>query len=836
MLKINKILSKKIKFPLSLPGLFPFCHSRESGNPSSLSLRGAKQRSNLIGFSLIELMIAITILALAIFGIFHAYSVGFLGMADTRDRTVATNYAREAMEDVKNMDFEKIATTTKSVITSNRKYRVDVNVTTESDNLKKVSTVVNWEDRNGITKTVETSMLVHFIEVFASDAAKIVLFTESYNILNSFVAPEYEKYTSTELTAVIKDLKGNTITDWGEDPNENEGPISFSIISLDKFGTLSDNEVTPIDGRAYTTFTSNGSISGNFGINIIEASVYLPDAGKTVTDTITIKITNGPVKISLDADPKIIKASATNYSTITASLIDAAGKTLMKKDIFTDIEITFSVFGEGNLSTSTITIPFHSGDTSAASAEIILNSTGNPGLTSVVATATNLESSKTDVIFLGPPIAISISANPNPMYSDDDYSTISVSLLDINGFNTNPTDELITISLELTTDDTGGHLEAPYSWDFPTSDSEGIIRETTFTGQSSTGTATITASASGGGLTAASVTINVILALVPDHIKLSASPQNLKAGGLELSTIKATVYDISGKIVTNYTGTINFVKTLGTFYGANPAQVVNGVATIEIGSTNPGNATINIVNPDPGNLTIEPSDGIDIGFYSTPSSIDLTATPTKIYGTETSIIKAIIYDVFGNIVVGESITFTTNEGSFSNESIVKTITITPLDGIAITGLSSNVIGNPVNATINAFSSTLSAIPIVVILHEKVDLFLVIGEPISYDPVDKTVAFTIKITGRDITVDEMKVSWSDSTPSEKLYKITVDNNEEIFNGNKKSGDNADINPNKDLSIGEYTIKLTFIQDMDGRHIEIIFYLPVSGQYLIEFDVP
>jgi hypothetical protein len=745
---------------------------------------------------------------------------------------VATNYAREAMEDVKNMDFEKIAPTSKSVINANRKYRIDVNVSLESTNLKKVFTVVSWKDRNGIGKSVETSMLVNFMEVFASDAAKIVLFTESYNILNSASASEYEKYTSTELTAVIKDKKGNTITDWGEDPNE--GPISFSIISAVIFGTLSDAVVTPINGRAYTTFTSNGSISGNFGINIIKASVYLPDAEKTVTDTTTIKITNGPVKIVLDADPKIIKASATNYSTITASLIDAAGKTLMKKGIFTDIEITFSVFGEGNLSTSTITIPFDSGDESDASAEIILNSTGNPGLASVVATATDLESGKIDVRFLGPPVAISISANPNPMYFDAVYSTITVSLLDINGSNTNPTDELITISLELTTNDTGGHLVAPYSWDFPTSDSKGIIRETTFTGQSSTGTATITASASGGGLTVASVTIKVILALVPDHIILSASPQNVKADGIELSTIKATVYDISGKVVTNYTGTINFVETLGTFYGANPAPVVNGVATIEIGSDIPGNATVNIVNPDPANLTIEPSEGIVIGFYSDPASIELTANPTKIYGAETSVITAVIYDGFGNIVVGESITFNTTFGTFSNE--LNTIKITPLDGIAITELSSDVIGDPITATINAFSSTLSAIPIDVILHEKVDLFLVIDEPISYEPVDKTVAFTIKVTGKDITVDEMKVSWSDSTPSEKLYKITVDNNEEIFNGNKKSGDNADINPNKDLSIGEYNIKLTFIQDMDGRHIWVTFYPPVSGQYPLECDVP
>ena len=60
------------------------------------------------GFSLIELMVAVAIFAMAIFGIFHAYSASFMGMADAKDITMATNYAREKMEEIKNKSFDDI--------------------------------------------------------------------------------------------------------------------------------------------------------------------------------------------------------------------------------------------------------------------------------------------------------------------------------------------------------------------------------------------------------------------------------------------------------------------------------------------------------------------------------------------------------------------------------------------------------------------------------------------------------------------------------------------------------------------------------------------------------
>jgi len=788
------------------------------------------------GFSLIELMVAIVILSIAIFGIFQAYSVGFMGMADARNRTVATNYAQEAMEDIKNMDFEKITTTSKSVVNANKKYRVDVIVSMESENLKNVFTVVSWEDRNGSTKTVETSMSVNFTEVFASDPAKIVLFTESYNILNS---PIDSEYASTELTAVIKDINGNTIIDWGKKPGE--GDITFSITSTDIYGTLSEIQVTPVEGRAKTTFTSNGTMSGNFGLNEIKASVYLPGAGTTVTDTTTIKITNGPVKIILDANPKIIKASATNYSTITASVVNAAGDTLTKDNILANVVITFSVSGEGNLPTmptTTITIPYNSGDTSSAISTIKLNSTGDPGMVSVIATAADLESAKTDVIFLGPPVAISISANPNPIYVNDfDGSTITVSLLDINDYATNPTDTPITISLALINNEPAGNIEEPSSWVFSASDSEGIINTTKFTGQSSTGTAVI--NASGGELPVASVTINVISSLVPDHIKLKASPLNVKADGLDSSTITATVYDVSGKIITNYTGTITFTTTRGIFPNGNNSIVSNtsnGVAATELSSSTSGHATVTVISSD--SLDSVPAEGVEVGFYGSAHHIELNANPinVKIGEVNFSTITATVCDSNGIIVpeyIG-NITFNKTLGTFTGSN-PKTIT----DGIATIKLSSNEIGTA-TVTVSSSPDSFSYVPadgVEVEFYEETTLTLV-DDTVQYDSTNKVVTFDVEVTGENIEVDKINISWLPNNNSQKLSKIAIKQVDdvdyvEVYNGNNRSGITVDVINTILLAGGSNisTIKLTFGQDMADKQITVIFYNPVLVLYQI-----
>jgi len=312
MLKINKILSKKIHFHVSLRGLFPFCHSRESGNLSSLSLRGTKQRSNLKGFSLIELMVAVVILAIALIGIFLAFNSGWMGMANARDRTVATNYAREEMEDIKNMDFELITNENLGIAEIiEEKFNRVVTVIDEHSNLKNIKTKVFWTNRQGQYVSVETLMYINRTIYNPKEASKIVLYANPYYS----VLPSVSE--TIDLIAVIKDVNGNTKIDW---TGEN---ICFTIKSGSDLGSLTDGAsagVETIGGIAQTIFTpSNYTIGGvvQQGDVAIEASVELPNDGGTISDIITITVTLGVVRIELNASPISIDADVTTTSNVT---------------------------------------------------------------------------------------------------------------------------------------------------------------------------------------------------------------------------------------------------------------------------------------------------------------------------------------------------------------------------------------------------------------------------------------------------------------------------------------------------------------------------------------
>jgi prepilin-type N-terminal cleavage/methylation domain-containing protein len=412
MLKINKILSKKIKFPLSLRGLFPFCHSRESGNPSFLSFRGVKQQSNLNhnGFSLIELMVAITILAMAIFGIFHAYSVGFMGMADARDITVATNYAREAMEGIKNMDFDQVIPQSRYFI-NGTKYEREVIVQSET-NLKEITTKVYWKDRNGTWKMVETDMVIHFIETTAGIPTRIMLIANPYNVLTEDDGDTDDVFENRSIiVVVVKDAKGNTVTTY----NNN---ITFTLNDINNSFLI--NSLGNNVGKTYSVNAEQGIATVTFQASDTEGDVTIEasDSGLT-SDSVTIKVTDPskPVKINLTASS--IFMIPESISIITATVVNAGGAIVESATN----EITFSVSDPdlGTLSNQSLLI--------SGVATIDLNSSAIPGTITVTASSSGLEPGVLDVITGG---QISISAFPSPVHNEE-KSEITVTTKDVNG-------------------------------------------------------------------------------------------------------------------------------------------------------------------------------------------------------------------------------------------------------------------------------------------------------------------------------------------------------------------------------------------------------------------
>lgn len=826
MLKINKILSKKIIFPLSLRGLFPFCHSRESGNPSHLSLRGAKRRSNLSGFSLIELMVAAVILSLAIFGIFQAFSTGFLGMFDARDRTVATNYVQEKMEELKNADFDTVVGEATPQIVGDIKFSRNVNVeyidgstnliVEDPTNLKRVTVSVNWDDRNGVTKKVESSVLIQNTQFSPGDAARISLYADPYNVVLPVTS-------STTIIAVIKDKRGNTSFYWdGSD-------ITFTIISEVSvegesleglLGTLSDYAVTPVKGKADVIFTS--SESNKEGTVTVEASVTTSDGLTTFTNTIDIDVTWGAVKIELIPDPSSIYADGISQSLITATIQNAAGGTV--EDATNDITFTI-VAGDGTL------IGLNPAPSVSGIATITLQSTLTTGIITVTASSLGLLSDSCDVRTSGEPAGIILSASPNPMYSDD-TSTITVTIVDENGVPVIPV-AAMTINLNVSE----GNL-SDSSLEF-----NGVsVRTTNYSPFLSTeGIITITAFGDFEG----SIDISVELQLDADHIELSASPPTIPADGGDSScTITATIKNSGDITVHNYNGSVSFsILSVfgGTLYGPNPVTCVNGVATIVLKS---GVQGICEIQAESGILPIVT---LEVGFYSTATHILLNAVHDYIPvggGNEgTYLLTASIKDAEGTTVYNHDgdVLFSFLSGHNSTAKF-KYVT-QPNYSVPVFHGSASVYILSLN---NSGDAVLKAedYPSYFLTPDELTLYIqkVLSEPdipnVVYDNDKKGVSFDIEVLGGDMKIDTMMVSWLPDSEENQLLSIEFPNGV-VFSGSILNGQEIDITDAdtelRELLEGPSTIYLGFLAGITDKDITVIFYPSASNYHANSYEI-
>jgi len=788
---LNKILLKKIKFPLSL--------------------REAKRRSNLSGFSLIELMVAVAILALAIFGIFHAYSTGFMGMADARAVTVATNYAREAMEDIKNMDFGEITPQTSIVTVNGITYNRQV-IVQENPNIKRVITTVTWKDRNLNTKMVEADMLVHFIETTAGDATRIMLIANPYNILTEDYDDTGSVYENESIiTAVVKDSKGNTVTTYS-------GEITFSIDDPNSTGsgTISISPVIANQGIAITTLTASSTGKGEV---ILTAA-----ANGVADDSVTIKITDPGEAVKINLDTSKMFMSPGESSVITATIVDAGGATVTGANN----EIIFIVSsGPGTLSNQT--------NLDQGVATIILTSdSSTAGTITVTASASELEPGVVDII-TGGKIYLSTSSTTVPV---NEKSEIIVTAKDVNGVPINYIGA-IKLSVE-STDDGFGTLSPDVIYFDGSTSSISVIFTAIFEGE-----VNVIAQEDPYVILTSSepLSLTVVPALVPDHIEVYANPSNIQVGSTDTSTITAKIKNIKNVTIKSYTETIIFTTTSGNFQ--------NGLESIDTSSPNvtykDGVATVKFYPPDingeNATITVTSYDIINdntitgntvISFHLEANNILLNAYPENIKvkgeNPDTCAITATIVDTNGKTVTDYKgkVKFSIIEGD-AKFALTGSTLITVVNGEAQIILQAGTSPGPV--TVKATSSDMQDyITIPVFGIQLVD------EPI-YN-LDNSVSFDIYIyiQGAELLLEEMQISW-DSPNGETLNEIEINPNSTgnlvIYQDSSppiSSGGLIDV-IDSTLSTGVSNVKIYFSADMSDKSTLDVTFNPNSGDYTV-----
>jgi len=775
------------------------------------------------GFSLIELMVAVVILALAIFGIFQAYSVGFMGMADARDRTEAVNYIQKTLEEYKNTTFVKIIDKPMHQITGTKFLSGSIVIEQET-RLKKIITQVRWPDRNGDIKIEEASTLIYATEKTGEllDASEIVLYASPYfRILPN---------TSTDLFAEIQDANGNIVTN-------KVYTVNFFILEGDTLGYLDSATDDTNKGIASVKFYSNEDSDGSVSI---KASADLDgDGTDDVSDTIVITISTGAEGIILV--PAFDSSLAGTSVNVDLYVVDASFKIDGVVIEYTGT-ITLSATGPATLSVSSIDF-----DPSAAgTASFTLISNGTPGTVEIIASAPDLDLGYTEVTFTGGAESIQLTPNYGSIYEGESIE-ITIKILDEN-YNPTPFSGSITMA-----SDGGGS--------FDTVDPDPFIEQSSGTVNFSYGTATVDSieiTATGDdGLTSNTIYIDVLDSLIPSYIELTADPSSVKANGDEndYSFITATVYDDSdpAEVVTNYTTAITFSISEGAGYfldGTTQVKTISvtpshGRAYIDLYSDSSGTA---IVTATSGALIL---DSINITFYLSASDILLTTNLFPPYqvvanGEDYAVITATIRDANGITVTNypDDITFSVSGvGSFSGEN-----PITPTNGIAQINLYSDTDGT---ATVDAYSDDLiqsitleaDAINIEFTPPTAKNITFVEGSVVSVDHY-KIIKFDIEVTGADVDLSGMGISWTANALLDKIEIMSPSSSGTyvpIINTNSASSPHTEtistILYRSENDINS-SIRLTFISSnniMREQTINVTFS-DNEGDYPIQVYIP
>jgi hypothetical protein len=728
-------------------------------------------------------MVALAILGIAALGIFQAYTTGFQAMADSKDRTVATNIAQKKLEEVKNS--VSVAYPYYSIAyqeLNGKTFTIIVATNSVEDNLEQVIVTVSWRNRNGIVKDVRLDTLVYDLkieyDVPGPDVGRIALSANPTTLTCCDVTD-----TST-ITAELFDQSNP------EQRVPSGTPVSFSVNN----GNIEPEfAVTDSIGKAYTALTING-----LGPTTVRAS-----SGGVYSDFLEVTCTPEADKIDLSANPSSILPG--NTSIITATVTDTCGS------VISGITVGFNT-NKGNLSAPTditnsngkATVTLSSlviGDTATVTGTVTLNG-GETITDSTTVICTNY--------------SISISAEPTSI-TPDGSSTITTILTQSGG--SIPIGEIISF----TTDK--GTLSASTA----NTNSEGkatVSLSSLLGGDIATITATYNIPTSG------SISDNTTVKCTEYIINITAEPNKIIPGGH--STITATLTNYLRVPASNRR--VDFYTTKGVLTDTSVYTNSSGIATTTLTLNNVGEVAN--VSATFGYA----SDSVNVECIA--FILTLTAVPTSITPGESSAITALLTNYSGIPQPNQTINFTTDNGSFTTGGTTATAT-TDANGKATVHLTLNTSGTTaiVTATYGAAEATVSVqcSEIYITLNNpsninfwnssyyyiRFDLFLH-GGPLL---INKVKIEWNTISGSPSRYRNIWIEIPPGSNRTQIFSGTSSNNAIIVTLNQNS-------PYTILANRSFRILIYFNASIRNRHI--IFTLnpdnPHAENYQVEFNTP
>lgn len=265
-------------------------------------------KRNSKGFSLVELMVAVTILALFAVGIISAFSGAFQAMADSKYRTIATNLAQKELEKVKNTkDVEYPFFQQNKTVINGIEYTVNVVADERDDeNVADVIATVSWYNRENIQKDVRLQTIIYNLKTKIEELP---------------VLGKIELYADPTMMICCQDDQISTVTAEAFDENNERlvpsgTPISF--VTNDEGELKKDYALTDTAGRAVTEMT----------IKSLKSATVQARAGSTFSNIVTVSCVPVPYEINLSTSASTVFPG--QNATIKAVVTDSCGKNLDK--------------------------------------------------------------------------------------------------------------------------------------------------------------------------------------------------------------------------------------------------------------------------------------------------------------------------------------------------------------------------------------------------------------------------------------------------------------------------------------------------------------------------